>query len=187
MKKILVTAFEPFLDHKENTSMFILNLLPNHSEHVKLSTCVLPVVYQEAFDQLKTLLDDAIYDGICLLGLAANRKQISFEHIALNIQHTRFSDNKGNAPHHQTIIHDAPMVLKTTVDIHHIPKYFESSYHAGTFVCNELYYRTLHYFENTSKKTKVCFIHVPHHDENHPENNLKTLAKHIETFIQTAF
>ena len=36
------------------------------------------------------------------------------------------------------------------------------SYHAGTFICNEIYYRALEYINNNKLNIKCIFVHIPY-------------------------
>lgn len=191
MKRILVTAFEPFHQHTVNTSMLILARLPHEIVPYHVTKQVLPVIYKTAFEQLETTLDNQQFDAICLLGLAENRPHITAEYLALNIQHSTLPDNQNNLPNHDPIITNGPTTLQSNIDLKtHLtnnPYNIQISYHAGTFVCNELYYRTLYRFKDTINAPKICFIHVPYHHETQPINPINTLTQAIEFIIKTVF
>ncbi len=191
MKKILVTAFEPFHHNKENTSMLILERLDTMVASYTVTKQVLPVVYKTAFEHLKTTLDTDRFDAICLLGLAENRSTITAEQLALNVQHSLIPDNENYQPHHDLIITNGPITLQTNIDLKttlsHNPYNIQISYHAGTFVCNALYYRTLYHFKETVNAPKICFIHVPYHHESDPLKTVDHLTQAIEFMIKTAF
>ena len=156
--KILVTAFEPFDGREENQSSKLVQTL--HLEHV--DTLVLPVLYKVAFTKLRDYLSHKQYDMIMMLGEGPN-KVMHLEHVALNMMHARIPDANGFQPVNQPI-DDGPVAIKTTLpldrfqeilDHHHIT--YTHSFHAGTYVCNDLFYRIM----RIDLPIPCGFIHVP--------------------------
>ena len=83
--KILVTGFGSFLDNNENPSSEILKLLPKSIYGNEIITVELPVVYDQAFNVLRPLIEKYQPKLIINLGLASGRTKISLEQVALNI------------------------------------------------------------------------------------------------------
>lgn len=168
---ILVTAFEPFDQKGDNQSEKIARSLS--LDHVDI--LILPVAFKIAFQTLENHLKTCAYDMIIMLGEGPN-KVIHLEHFALNIMHARIPDNVGFQPLN-TPIDNGPLSLKSTLPLkqfsdifnkHNFP--FHDSYHAGTYVCNDLFYRVMRL-----NLTIPCgFIHVPN-DINYEDVSLKAL------------
>jgi len=166
--KILVTGFGSFLDNNENPSSKILKLLPKSIYGNEIITVELPVVYDQAFNVLRPLIEKYQPKLIINLGLASGRTKISLEQVALNINSSKGADNAG------TIFQDSPIIergenayfsslpLRKIVEkltLKRIP--VEISYTAGTYVCNNLMYHVLHYIKENKLRIKAGFVHLP--------------------------
>lgn len=160
--KILVTGFKPFLGEKINPSQI---LAENISAEISgVSCCVLPVEFQSAFEQLINKTKNNQFDFIILLGQAAGRSKISLEKIALNWLQTEHADESGVKPVTGFIFENRDLALMTEFPVDEVYESLkaegypvEISFSAGTYVCNNLYYKCL--AENL--KAPVVFIHVP--------------------------
>src|SRR5690554_756725 len=86
MKKILITAFEPFDNQKENSSLEVIKSLG-------LNYKVLPVLYQKEIYE-KLLLEEKP-DILLLCGQAGGRDSITIEQVAINMQYSKTKDNNG--------------------------------------------------------------------------------------------
>lgn len=82
--KILLTAFEPFLDHASNPTIEQAHRLTSET----IETMILPVVYEKAAQKVIEHAQPENYDFILLPGLAADRQTVSVEHHALNLMVT---------------------------------------------------------------------------------------------------
>lgn len=168
MKKILVTCFAPFDHRGTNQSSLIAHRL--HSS--QLTILELPVVFQGAYDVLKEHLNSHSYDVILALGEGPNRT-IALEHIAVNVMHARIPDNQGFQPCDTTIDPTLPLSLPSTLPLnalaarldqnHHL---YHHSYSAGTYVCNDLFYRLM----AAPLSIPRGFIHVSYEKEFEVEN-----------------
>lgn len=152
---ILVTAFKPFNGKNENVSSLILNALKN------VDKLLLDVLFEESFLTLKAHLIDRRYDYIVCLG-EAPYEHVHLEHIALNVMHANIPDNGLKKPQNQIIDSQGPLAIPSTLPLTEMMNQLTSShvrdsYHAGTYVCNDLFYRLM----NMSIKTPRGFIHVP--------------------------
>ncbi len=167
--RILITGFEPFLDHQENISEVLAkrfqrqSLFQNSDHHILL----LPVEFQRAFDVLNEHLSQQTYDFIFQMGLAANRTKISMERVGLNWVETSQADNAGVIPARGFIDPFSDKALFSTMpwsDIFPLlsEKDVEISFSAGTYVCNDLYFRTLNWIKKSHcLQTHVGFLHLP--------------------------
>lgn len=170
--KILVTGFEPFGVDKENPTQEIVGLLPKFIKGYELQTLVLPVVFDECFELVKNQLEKDEYKIVIHLGLAAKRKAITPERVALNIKDATIKDNVGNQPKDEPIIKGGNLALHSTLPLRkiesilkrkHLPVMISNS--AGLYVCNNLMYHTLNYIKENNLNTLAGFIHVPYMSE----------------------
>jgi len=159
--KILVTGFKPFLGEKINPSEMLANELAENFKEV--SALILPVEFKSSFEVLKNHLRQHHYDYVISLGQASGRTKIGFEKIGLNWVQTENKDEAGTKPVTGPIA-EAPLAIMSQFPVDevflklkedHLP--VEISFSAGTYVCNDLYFRTLNEF----KSLKTVFVHVP--------------------------
>ncbi len=168
---ILVTAFEPFDQKDDNQSENIARSLS--LDHVDI--LILPVAFRLAFQTLENHLKTCSYEMIIMLGEGPNNV-LHLEHVALNVMHARIPDNLGLQPLN-TAIDDGPLSLHSTLPLDQFKEIltnnnylFYDSYHAGTYVCNDLFYRVMR-----MHLTIPCgFIHVPN-DAKHTSKTKKSL------------
>lgn len=172
MKKILITSFMPFDNRGTNQSQVIANQL----RYKEVTHLVLPVTFESSFQILVNHLKDHSYDFILCLGEGPN-KVIHLEHIALNIVHARIADNDGRQPQLSAIVEDGPLALESSLPLTQIANQlgkekalFAHSFHAGTYVCNDLFYRLM----ELKTKTPRGFIHVPH-EMDHEKEALRSM------------
>ena len=166
--KILITAFEPFASHESNASETLLLSLPNHYRNTEIIKKTLPVVYEKAYQSLLSEVDEEI-SAIVMLGLAAESKTIRLERIAVNLNDSKTADNQGtiiqgaciDPSGHDGYFSTLPLrlIYETTIK-KDLPVSISPS--AGTYVCNDVMYRVLHYISNQQRMIPAGFIHVPH-------------------------
>jgi pyroglutamyl-peptidase len=169
MKNIIITAFEPFGKDHVNPTMQILSELPDTLFGYRVKKITLPVVYQKAFEILKPLIDELNPSLILMFGLAAGRTHMNIERIAININDSNSPDNEG------VILKEKPIHIKGPDGIFSnfplerlalkalnqgIPLTISNT--AGTYVCNDLMYRTLTYLKDTNHHALCDFVHIPY-------------------------
>ena len=175
MKTILVTAFKPFDGRQNNMSLKVMNAL----KHV--DTLALDVLFEKGYQSLQKHLETHQYDYIISLG-EAPYKEVHLEHVALNIMHARIPDNLHYQPMNVTIEKDGPLALKSTLPLiaiaehlHLLGMSIQHSYHAGSYVCNDLFYRLM----SEKLQTPRGFIHIPNHEQ-YVDTSLKTIQAIID-------
>lgn len=190
--KILITGFKPFNKEIVNPSLM---LLPYYNKE-NITTLPLNVEYdQDALKVIDTIKDNE-YDYVLLLGQAGGRKKVTVEGVALNVQNATIPDNSNNLVKHHMIIDDAPVAYQTKIDLVSLvnkvnSEFFDISYHAGTFVCNDLYYQVMHYISVNNLKAKCAFIHLPYLDNqvvdkpNMPSMKLEEMKEIIDKVIES--
>ncbi len=184
--KILITGFSAFLKNKENPTQEVLKLLPKSIYGNELIKVELPVVYDECFTMLIPIIENTNPDIIINLGLAGERKTISLERIAININDSKSMDNKGNKLIDRVIVPSGENAYFSTLPLRKIIKNIEVkkipveiSSSAGTYVCNNLMYHVLHYIKENDLKIKAGFIHVPFMSEQLDDENISSLPLSI--------
>lgn len=175
-KRVLVAGFDAFDKLDANPSQTIVETLgssiklPGRKGEVLLDTLVLPTCCNKAWGKLKRQMDanKNQYSAVILTGVAAKREKISLERFALNIRDYRIKDNGGHQYFDELIEEEAPDALKTSFPVAAMSKALlkngvvcEVSNHAGTFICNEVYYKALLYQEKLKQPAQVLFVHLP--------------------------
>lgn len=164
--KILISGFEPFDTHKENSSQVIAKMLSEvQIEGVEIYSVILPVTFSTSFEILKNEILQFEPDYVLCLGLAGNRKTIDLEKVAINLIHCGIADNEGVLQKNVSVLPDGPVAYFSALPIEQLEEVETQypvtiSFSAGAYVCNFLMYRVLHELRN-SNKTKAGFIHLP--------------------------
>ena len=143
---ILVAGFLPWGKHRVNPSGELAGEVGGH---------VLPVDFDRASRELRRLIRRHRPRAIVLLGLAAGRTRINLELVALN-----FEDHPRGW---RRIRKGGPLALKSRLPVKRLLEKLRRarvpatvSFHAGTFVCNRVFYEAL------AASTVPCgFVHVP--------------------------
>ncbi len=160
LKRILLTGFKPFLGDKTNPSELICSKIKME----QVTSLILPVEFQKAFQNLKAAADKVNPDYIVMLGYAAGSARLRLEKVAMNWNESLHADESGYKAPIDKIDPDQPLSVMTTFPITevitklHVKSYpIELSFSAGGFVCNNLYYKVLTRFPDKMP----IFIHVP--------------------------
>ena len=157
MTRILLTAFEPYDQWRENSSWLALVELTRWFEsRAHVVTRRYPVHLQAASDRLrKDLLDQ--YDLAIHLGQSPGSPVLKLESTGLN----RRTDGT-------PLIEGAPAAYVTPLPLdrlrdsllaQHIPA--EVSHHAGTYLCNAILYLSQHISAQLDLPTRAMFVHLP--------------------------
>ena len=112
------------------------------------------------------------------IGQAGGRNAITPELVGINLRHASIPDNKGNQPLDEPIIAGGKTAYFSTLPVRKIVTAIQEtglpsqvSYSAGSYVCNEVIYALLAYFEDT--QTRVGFIHIPYCKEQNKEPSME--------------
>ena len=178
MKKLLITGFEPFGGEEINPSWEAVTRLPDEINGYYLRKCLFPVVFGEASAMALDEAQKFTPDVILCIGQAGGRGAITPELVAINLRHASISDNSGNKPEDEPIIHNGKTAYFSTIPVRKIAEAIKNggvpsqvSYSAGAYVCNDLFYTLLFHFECTT--TRVGFIHIPYCLEQNKEPSMK--------------
>lgn len=174
MKRILLTGFDPFGGESINPSYEAVRRLPDSLPGITLRKLQIPTVFGVGAAKVMQAVDEFGPDVIICVGQAGGRARVTPERIALNVREASIPDNAGNSPRHEIILPDAPTAYATDIDVPAIVAALNQerptqraavSYHAGTFVCNDVYFNLLHRVETERKQGRLrkgLFVHVPY-------------------------
>jgi pyroglutamyl-peptidase len=175
--RCIVTGFNSFGSNANNPSEWVVRALPDHVKvpgfeaPIVLQNVVLPTCCNGAWNLLEPLLADRRYSHTILImlgqGLSTPRARPHLERVALNVRHYRIQDNYGHTFDEEDIL-PGPLALKTEYPLAGLVARLNKaglpariSHHAGTFVCNDIYYRSLAYQAERGIPELTFFMHIP--------------------------
>jgi len=171
--RVLLTGFEPFGSHATNPSQDIVALLAVRAprttgRRVELQTTILQTEYDRAARRLGSLIDELRPDAVVSLGVDSRAEGICLERIALNLDDKDLADNAGEVRLARPIVPGGPMVYLSTLPLDAMLEVLRQadfpatiSNHAGTYVCNHVFYTARHLLEQSRRQIPCGFIHVP--------------------------
>lgn len=164
--KILITGFEPFGGQRINPSREAAQLLPDRLGPHRLYKLQIPVAFGLAADAVIAEAENIHPDRILCVGQAGGRAALTPERIAINLRDASIPDNFGYQPCEEPVIAGGPAAFFSTLPVNTIAEAIraagvssEVSLSAGSFVCNDLFYRLLARYDGSP--VKVGFLHVP--------------------------
>jgi pyroglutamyl-peptidase len=164
---ILVTGFGPFLGNLVNPSDQLAKAIAaiGHPTH-DFVALTLPVELETAAEEARVVAHQRDVDAILCLGLLTTTPRVRIESVA----HNRVAPlEPGPAGALRPIVDTAPDQLRTPLDLGAIARSldaagiaWEPSDDAGTYVCNDLYFRLLEAHAR-GVAAPAGFVHVPAH------------------------
>lgn len=162
--RVLLTAFEPYDDWRENSSwLALVELLKDRPTAVELVTRRYPVDLQALRARLLQDLAGP-FDAVLHLGQSPGAACIKLEAIALNVA-GRMEESGDTLA---TIVEAAPLAYSSQMPLARWSNLLRQnavpatvSYHAGTFLCNATMYLSHHFYHSRRLPTPVGFIHLP--------------------------
>ena len=149
---ILVTGFEPFGSATMNPSQDLAKALDGRRiGNCAVAGAILPVHHLEASRHVSVLLEEMAPVAVVHLGLAEGRTRLALERAALNVMDYRIPDNAGYRAEGEPCVPEGPAAYFASLPLPEIlaaltgegiPAYVSNT--AGTFLCNQTLYRTLH-------------------------------------------
>ena len=174
--RCIVTGFDPFGEYTYNPSQLAVEALPESinlsgsGQPIELTRLVLPTCCQEAWITLSSVLSGFEDESqvVIMSGLGDRRARIGLERFALNIRDYRIPDNRGHKAQDEPIDASGPEAIRTRLLLPELLSHLtdkgylcEISNHAGSFICNELFYRCLRLSQLTGKPDLAVFVHLP--------------------------
>ena len=170
MKKLLLTAFEPFAGERINPSLEAARQMSRvEFSGAIINVAELPVDRHQAVTTALELIHVDRPDIIIMVGEAGGRFRITPERIAINVDDFRIPDNAGNQPKDEPIVEGGPAAYFSTLPIRAITERIVSagipaaiSNTAGTYLCNRLFYSAMHTINTEGLQAIAGFIHLPY-------------------------
>lgn len=164
-----MTGFEPFGAHSINPTEGLAKAVDGRRVgEIAVRSAVLPVHHADTAARLGALLAETSPEAVLHLGLAAGRARIALERVAVNVMEYDVADNAGYRASGEPCIPGGPTAYFSTLPLpamlkalldDGIPAYTSNT--AGTYLCNQTLYWTLHTLRNTPRPPRVGFVHVP--------------------------
>jgi pyroglutamyl-peptidase len=169
--KILLTGFNRFGNMESNPSQLIVEALAKRAKAdngVELIAEVLPTEFAQAGRRIVELIRRHRPERIVCLGLAAGASAIRLERVALNLDDTEQADNAGLSHQGKLIVENGPLAYWSTLPIEKMCDELQKrgipaviSNHAGTYVCNHVFYLARHVVELMGSGSPCGFVHLP--------------------------
>lgn len=164
MPRILVTAFGPYGPFPDNASwMALVELTRGLEDQHSITTRRYPVDFVETRQRLMSDLE-VEYDVILHLGQAAGEAAIHLEQVALNVG----QDTKMPTDETFKLEAGAPLAYQSELPLADWSQRIRDagipckvSHHAGTYLCNAIFYWTSHQIATHAWNTRVAFVHFP--------------------------
>jgi pyroglutamyl-peptidase len=164
MRRVLLTAFEPYDRWKENASwLTLMEVVRQPQAGIKLITRRYPVDFEAVRQRFEE--DLALQFDVALhLGQAPGLGRIHLEAIGLNV-----GGHSSQSPDtFQPLVPQGPVAYRSSLPLAEwaaglraqgIP--CQVSYHAGTYLCNALLYLSLHLAAQRPTSWQAAFVHLP--------------------------
>lgn len=157
MTRILLTAFDTYDRWTENSSWLALSDLTRwYDGELELVTRRYPVDLPRMNDMLRKDLQGD-FPFVIHLGQCPGSTTVQLEDVGLNV------NGDGSK-----LIKEAPEAYRTVLPIDRCSEQLikagipaKVSYHAGTYLCNAIYFLTQYYTHTFGMQTKSIFIHLP--------------------------
>ena len=166
---LLVTGFEPFAGQAANPAAEVAKALDGRAiGDAAVRSAILPVHHAEAGPRVARLVEETDPHAIVHLGLAAGRARVALERVAVNVMDFDTPDNAGFRAHGEPCVPGGPAAYFATLPVsailaallaEGIPAYVSNT--AGTYLCNQTLYGTLHLLASTRRDVPAGFVHLP--------------------------
>jgi pyroglutamyl-peptidase len=166
---VLVTGFEPFGPHGVNPSAELAKAVDGQTVgDARVCAAVLPVHHADTGPAVARLIAQIDPSAILHLGLAAGRARVAVERVAVNVMDYELPDAAGYQAAGEPCVPGGPAAYLSTLPVRAIaaalvaegiPGYVSST--AGTYLCNQTLYGTLHGLAARGRRTPAGFLHFP--------------------------
>ena len=188
--KILITGFQPFGGQSVNPAWEAVRKLPDVLGDKVLWKLEIPVTFGGAFDAVEAKAAEIDPDVILCVGQAGGRDAVTPERIAVNLQDASIPDNAGNQPVDLPVVADGANAYFTSLPVKAMAAAARAldipcrlSCTAGTYVCNDVFYRLLHRYRDTGKR--VGFVHVPFlPEQGSPNLPLDSIVRALQAMLE---
>ena len=197
MLKVLITGFEPFGKHKENSSWSVAERLAVcNIDGVEIAIEQMPVSFARVGDALRASVRKHVPAMLIMLGQASTSEKIRLERIAINMMDSKNADNDGFVPNEEPICKEGEAALFTNMPIKKLCSAIEKegigiviSNSCGLYVCNRIYYEALRMCKE-QPAMQTIFVHLPLYKEQpsakqeNPTMPINEMVKAIQIIIE---
>lgn len=190
---VLLTGFAPFAGARSNPSWEAVRRAAPllREDGVAVETRELPVVFDRAGDEVVAAIEELRPSLVVAVGLADGRAAITPERVAINVRDARIPDEAGAQPVDEPVREGGPVGRFSTLPIKAMTAAAAElgvpasvSQTAGTFVCNDVFYRVLHALEGSG--VRGGFVHVPSAEVVDVERGAAALAAMVRAALSTS-
>lgn len=194
---VLLSGFAPFDGAAVNESWQAVQLAAGtlRDQGLQVSTLELPVEFGRAGDLLTEAVREHRPRLAVAVGLAAGRTRVTPERVAINVRDARIPDNAGDRPVDQPVVPDGPVGHFSTLPVKAIVAALTAepalpaavSQTAGTYVCNDVFYRLQHLLATDRELDGVRggFVHIPAAADLPVERSAEALVRTVLTSLST--
>ncbi len=195
--KVIVTGFNAFGDSQMNPSQEAVNELPdfvkneNKAQAHQIVKLTLETCCDSAWEEVKKEVENSSERFLLLMsGVAGGRDKICLERFALNVRQYRIPDNNQHSWDHDHIVEGAPDAIRSKLPLRKLLDHLnrmnyacDISNHAGSYVCNETYFRALNEWQESDRCHGILFVHVPDYEKySHTNTEIKDERPRRETY-----
>ena len=185
-RPVLVTGFGPFHHHVVNASWVAVQEMKklgvkHNSKEVRLEIREIPVAYEVVSSMIPKLYEE-VKPKLCLHVGVSPYKVVKLEKHGKNSRYG-MADIYGKAPSNLTCVSGGPDLIKTFFNVEKVCQSvaqkqtdvaFDVSSDAGRYLCDFLYYTSLH-----QKQAPAFFVHVPELNKPYSAQQLAIAIKNI--------
>lgn len=166
MRKVLVTAFEPFGGDTVNASWEAAKRVDGFCfDDAVVAARMLACAFEICLSEFAMAFERLGPCAVLMTGQAARRGSISVERFARRRASGAAPDNCGRSC---AALASGPDVAEATVSARAVTRAIQEAGYvarvsddAGCYVCNHLYYNALRYLAARSPATSAIFVHLP--------------------------
>ena len=168
MTRVLLTGFGPFPGTPDNASAWLVtSLAASGRAGTEVHAEILPTEWTAVSHHAPRLLDTVAPDVALHFGVSPRANAFRIERFAHNATMTRI-DAAGAVPQSPGIVAVGAERLSTAVDAGELSRHLTArglratpSGCAGRYLCNYLYYLSLHWAAQQPAPCMVAFVHIP--------------------------
>ena len=197
-RHLLLTGFEPFDGDSVNPSGEVAKQLDGRViGDCVVRSVILPVQHEAARAVVAPLLEAPGLIAVVHLGLAGGRARVSLERVAVNVMDYSRPDAHGQVLSDVACVEGGPAAYFSTLPLREmlaamtaegIPAAISNT--AGTYLCNDTLYTTLHALAPRGLSISAGFIHLPllssmvtAHNLEEPSMDLPMIIRAVETAL----
>jgi pyroglutamyl-peptidase len=179
MRRILLTGFGPFANVEVNPTGRLMEHIAALAEpfpNVETHTAVLDVAYLRCEEQFRQAVEAVRPAAVLSFGVYLSADDIRLERIAVNLDDATIADTAGLLRRGQQVVQAGPVGYWSTLPLEAMHQSLQAagipavlSGHAGTYLCNHIFYYGRHWLETQGLHVPMGFIHVPPFPEQLPE------------------